>query len=66
VLQQGVFVLMQRAFVLKRRASMHNFASAVHNGDKVQPSVVAGREEDMARHPESCDARILRSARLTG
>jgi hypothetical protein len=54
------------AFVLKLRTSVRNPARAVDNDDSVQRTAVAGREEDMARHPETCDACILRRGRLTG
>jgi hypothetical protein len=54
------------AFIPMRRAPVHNPASAVDNDDTVQRTAEAGRGELMARHPETCDARILRSVRLTG
>jgi hypothetical protein len=53
------------AFVLKQCASVHKPAGAVDNDDTVQHSTLADRE-DMARHPETCDVRILPTASLTG
>jgi hypothetical protein len=54
------------AFVLKQRAPVHKPAVAVDNDDAVQRTAAAGREEDMARHPETCDGGMLRRGRLTG
>jgi hypothetical protein len=52
-------------FMLKQRTSVRNPAGAIDNDDTVQRTTAADREV-MARHPETCDACILRRGRLTG
>ena len=54
------------ALVPKQGTFVRNPSSAVDNDDTVQPTAAAGRGELMARHPETCDACMLRSGRLAG